>query len=92
MGIKAKSMNYETEAPARQINILTSITVNGREYPVPDHLQDCREIECVSGVVKLNSYRLDLETGEWVAVSKPMPYFLVALLFVVALILYIQAR
>ena len=78
-------MNYEAEAPERQINILTSVTVNGREYPVPDHLQGCREIE-------LDGYVLDLETGAFVADPKPLPYFWVALLFVVALILYIQSR
>ena len=84
-------MNYETAAPARQINILTSITVNGREYPIPDHLQDCREIECVSGVVKVNGYRLDLEAGQFVADPKPMPYIWIAAFLIVAIVLYYNA-
>ena len=84
MGVKAKSMNYEAEAPEREINILTSVTVNGREYPVPDHLQDCREIE-------LDGYVLDLDTGVFVADPKPLPYFWIVSLLIVAIILSYNA-
>ena len=77
-------MNYDTVAPEQEINILTSVTVNGREYPVPDHLQGCREIE-------LDGYVLDLETGAFVADPKPLPYIWIALLFVVAIFLYLNA-
>jgi len=77
-------MNYETAAPEREINTLTSVTVNGREYPVPAHLQGCREIE-------LDGYVLDLEAGVFVADPKPLPYIWIALLFVVAIFLYLNA-
>jgi len=77
-------MNYETAAPARQINILTSITVNGLEYPVPDHLQECRQIE-------LDGYVLDLETGVFVADPKPVPYIWIVAFLIVAIVLYYNA-
>ena len=77
-------MNYDTVAPEQEINILTSVTVNGREYPVPDHLQGCRDIE-------LDGYVLDLETGAFVADPKPVPYFWIVAFVVVAIVLYFNA-
>ena len=68
-----------------------TITVNGTVYDLPEDWHGCHSVVIRDGVVKVNGYMLDLETGEFSRVT-PRSFFLIGLLLAIVAVLYFRAQ